>query len=99
MTLSNIVRGAFQSCNIGSWVSADANGPTPRDRRRRQMALLAFTELGLHRIEASALPHNAGSQSVLARNGFERIGVARGYLRIAGRWQDHVLYQLLAPHS
>ena len=29
----------------------------------------------------------------LQRNGFERIGVARRYLRINGSWQDHVLYQ------
>ena len=26
VTLSNIVRGPFQSCTIGYWVSADANG-------------------------------------------------------------------------
>ncbi len=26
-----------------------------------------------------------------------RYGLARRYLRIAGRWQDHVLFQLLDP--
>jgi ribosomal-protein-alanine N-acetyltransferase len=30
---------------------------------------------------------------VLTRTGFERIGVAPAYLNIAGRWQDHVLFQ------
>jgi ribosomal-protein-alanine N-acetyltransferase len=30
---------------------------------------------------------------VLTRAGFERIGVAPSYLHIAGRWQDHVLFQ------
>jgi len=33
---------------------------------------------------------------VLARNGFVRIGVAPSYLKIAGRWQDHVLFQRVA---
>jgi ribosomal-protein-alanine N-acetyltransferase len=34
---------------------------------------------------------------VLERNGFTRIGVAPAYLSIAGRWQDHALYQLTNP--
>jgi hypothetical protein len=36
---------------------------------------------------------------VLERNGFVRIGVAPSYLKIAGRWQDHVLFQLVADTS
>ena len=31
------------------------------------------------------------------RNGFARFGVAPGYLRIAGAWRDHAMYQLLNP--
>ena len=50
---------------------------------------------GLHRLQAGTLLHNAASQAVLQRNGFERIGVARRYLRIAGTWQDHVLLERL----
>ncbi len=42
--------------------------------------------------------HNAGSQRVLARNGFSRIGLAPQYLRIAERWQDCVLHQRLDEH-
>lgn len=60
---------------------------------------LAFTELGLHRVQAATLLNNAGSQRVLEKNGFERIGVARRYLRIAGKWQDHVLFQRIAEDS
>jgi [ribosomal protein S5]-alanine N-acetyltransferase len=30
---------------------------------------------------------------VLEKNGFERIGLARNYLRIDGEWHDHFLYQ------
>jgi ribosomal-protein-alanine N-acetyltransferase len=97
VTLSNIVRGPFQSCNIGYWVSADANGHGHATAAVAQMSEIAFSQLGLHRIEAGTLPNNTGSQRVLEHNGFERIGVARAYLSIAGRWQDHVLYQLLGP--
>ena len=58
---------------------------------------VAFGELGLHRIQAETLLHNTASQRVLRRNGFVRIGTAAAYLKIAGRWQDHHLYQVLNP--
>ncbi|WP_442858654.1 hypothetical protein [Arthrobacter sp. 9V] len=44
-------------------------------------------------MQAATLVHNAASQTVLKRSGFERIGVAPSYLQIAGEWQDHVLFQ------
>ena len=53
----------------------------------------AFGPLGLHRLEAGTLIDNIASQRVLERNAFARIGVAVRYLRIAGSWQDHFLYQ------
>jgi ribosomal-protein-alanine N-acetyltransferase len=58
---------------------------------------VAFVELGLHRVQAGTLLHNVGSQRVLERNGFTRIGLAQDFLKIAGRWQDHILFQLVAP--
>jgi ribosomal-protein-alanine N-acetyltransferase len=33
---------------------------------------------------------------VLEKNRFERIGVARSYLRINGAWRDFVLFQRVA---
>jgi ribosomal-protein-alanine N-acetyltransferase len=56
----------------------------------------AFGEAGLHRVEAGTLVDNVRSQRVLVKNGFRRIGLAPRYLRIAGRWQDHVLFQRLS---
>ncbi|MGO9080067.1 MAG: GNAT family N-acetyltransferase [Streptosporangiaceae bacterium] len=62
----------------------------------RQVITIAFGELGLHRIEAGTLPHNLRSRRVLERSGFTRFGLAPQYLSIAGRWQDHILYQRLS---
>jgi ribosomal-protein-alanine N-acetyltransferase len=97
VTLSNIVRGAFQSCNLGYWVGSAHNGRGVGTSAVREMIRVAFVELGLHRIEAGTLLENIGSQRVLERNGFVRFGTAPGYLNIAGRWQDHAMYQLLNP--
>ena len=96
ITLSNIVRGPFQSTNLGYWVASAANGRGVATAAVAAMSRVAFDEWGLHRIEAGTLVHNVGSQRVLERNGFIRFGVAPRYLQIAGEYQDHALYQRLA---
>ena len=97
ITISNVVRGAFQSANLGYWVSGPDNGRGFASGAVAEMVSLAFGDLGLHRIEAGTLLHNVASQRVLERNRFIRFGVAPRYLNIAGTWQDHALYQALAP--
>jgi ribosomal-protein-alanine N-acetyltransferase len=96
ITLNEIVRGPFQSCRMGYWVSATENGRGVATAAVAGMVRVAFAELGLHRIEAGTLLHNVASQRVLDRNGFVRFGVAPEYLNIAGKWQDHAMYQLIA---
>jgi [ribosomal protein S5]-alanine N-acetyltransferase len=97
ITLNGIVRGAFQSCSVGYWLSAAATGRGLATTALREVMADAFGELGLHRIQAETLPHNLASQRVLERNGFVRIGMAPTYLKIAGRWQDFILYQVINP--
>jgi ribosomal-protein-alanine N-acetyltransferase len=96
VALSNVVRGPLQSANLGYWVAEQANGQGLATKAVGELIPVAFGELGLHRLEAGTLVDNVGSQRVLEKNGFERIGVARGYLHIGGAWRDHVLFQLLA---
>ena len=94
VTLTNIVRGPFQSCvqsrllgRLSAW------RPWLGTAAVREIVEMAFGRIGLHRVEAGTLTHNIGSQRVLERNGLVRFGMAPAYLKIAGRWQDHVLYQ------
>ncbi|WP_395244057.1 GNAT family N-acetyltransferase [Agromyces sp. MMS24-K17] len=96
MTLSGIVLGVWCSANLGYWIAEHANGRGYATDGVRAMAAIGFGELGLHRIQAVTLRHNARSQRVLEKAGFEHIGMAPKYLRIAGRWQDHEMFQLLA---
>lgn len=97
ITLFHIERRAFQSANLGYWLGEAANGRGLATAAVGEMVRLAFDELGLHRVQAGTLLHNVRSQRVLERNGFVRFGVAPRYLQIAGQWQDHALYQVLAP--
>ena len=91
----NVVRGPLQSGTLGYWVAGHATGRGVATAATAAMVRTAFDEAGLHRLEAGTLPHNHASQRVLARTGFQRFGYAPRYLCIAGRWQDHVLFQLL----
>lgn len=96
VSLTAIERGVAQSAHLGYWVAQNANGRGAASEAVAAILRLAYGRLGLHRIQAGTLPHNTASQKVLERNGFERIGLARKYLRIAGEWQDHILFQRLA---
>lgn len=94
VTLTSIVRGPFLSGDLGYWIDKDYTG------RGLCTAAVAFgvqsaRQMGLHRLQASTLLHNAPSRRVLARLGFTEIGVAPAYLNIAGTWQDHMLHQIL----
>lgn len=87
--LSQIVMGPFCSCYMGYWTGA------PHVRRgyaSEGVALTlqrAFTELGLHRVEANIIPENVASSRVIARCRFRREGYSPRYLKIAGEWRDH----------
>jgi [ribosomal protein S5]-alanine N-acetyltransferase len=93
VNLNNVVRGVFASCNLGYFVSHRWNGQGIARRAIGAAVHRGFTELELHRVEAGTLLDNLRSQKVLLRNQFRLYGIARRYLRIDGRWQDHALFQ------
>ncbi len=56
---------------------------------------IAFRVLKLHRVEANIQPANLRSLALARDAGFVREGYSRRYVRIAGRWRDHVRLALL----
>ena len=99
INLNNIIRGAFQGASVGYWVSADRAGHGLASAAVAEVTVIGFGQIGLHRLEAGTLLHNTPSQRVLKRNGFHPFAVAESYLKIAGRWQDHILFQRLNTAS
>lgn len=96
MSVNDILRGALQLGNIGYWVDRKRAGRGLASAALAEVVEFAFGELGLHRLEAGTLPDNFASQRVLEKNGFDRIGLARSFLRIAGDWRDFYLFQRIA---
>ncbi len=95
-TLSLVRRGVAQACALGYWIGAAYAGRGHMTAAVARLAEHVFTDLRLHRLEAACVPANIASRRVLERCGFTEEGLARGYLKINGRWQDHVLFALLA---
>ena len=96
INLFHVVRGALQSGTIGYWVDRPRNSQGLATAAVREILSYAFDDLELHRIEAATLVDNLPSQRVLEKNGFERIGLARRFLRIDDEWRDFLLFQRVA---
>jgi ribosomal-protein-alanine N-acetyltransferase len=95
LNLRNIVRSDLMSCVIGYGLAPEAVGNGFMSEAIDRIVTVAFDELGLHRLEINIIPRNARSIAVAERCGFAREGLSRRYLKIAGRWEDHVRYALL----
>ena len=95
LTLGQVRRGVAQAATLGYWMGEPHAGRGHMASAVRATTGFAFATLRLHRLEAACLPHNEASQRLLERVGFRKEGYARAYLRIAGVWQDHLLFALL----
>ena len=95
ITLSNLRRGVTQAATVGYWMGL----PYARHGHMAEAVSLvldyAFDDLRLHRVEAACLVHNEPSSNLLLKIGFTEEGVARQYLCIDGRWQDHRTFGIL----
>ncbi|MGV4984363.1 GNAT family N-acetyltransferase [Streptomyces sp. NRAIS4] len=93
ITLSGIVMGPFCSSYLGYWVAEHEQGRGLATAAVERVCRIARDQVGLHRIEATTLLENTGSQRVLEKCGFEAIGMAPRYLHINGQWRDHRMFQ------
>ncbi|MDP5275773.1 GNAT family N-acetyltransferase [Chengkuizengella axinellae] len=90
ISLNNIVRGVFQSCHIGYQLSHNETNQGYMTEAVQRVIDYAFYDLKLHRIEANIMPINGASLKVVEKLGFESEGLAKKYLKINGKWEDHI---------
>src|SRR4051794_36259046 len=94
--LSQIFRKGFQNAYLGYYGSGENAGQGYMTEGLELVLEEAFGPLGLHRVEANIQPDNRASLALVERAGFRREGFSPRYLKIGGRWRDHVRYALLA---
>ena len=93
--ISEIVRGLFKSAYLGYYGFAPHAGAGYMTEGLELVLRVAFRQLRLHRVEANVQPSNRRSLAFIRHAGFVREGFSRRYVRIAGRWRDHVRLALL----
>ncbi len=95
INLSHIIRGPLQSAFIGYYAFKGFEGRGLMAAGMNLVIRYSFNKLRLHRLEANIQPANVRSISLVQRCGFQREGLARRYLKLGGRWQDHEHWVLL----
>jgi ribosomal-protein-alanine N-acetyltransferase len=96
LNLSEIVHGAFESAYLGYYALAPHAGAGYMTEAMVLVLDTAFLELGLHRVEANVQPVNVRSLALVERIGFSREGYSRRYVKVGGRWRDHVRLAMLS---
>lgn len=96
-SFTNIIRGPFQACHLGFSLGGEYEGNGLMHEALAAAISHIFEVHKLHRIMANYQPHNHRSEKLLGRLGFDREGLARKYLKINGRWTDHMLTSLINP--
>ena len=89
ININEIVRGVFQSGYLGYAAVARYAGQGYMREGLELVLARAFTELGLHRLEANIQPGNSASIALVRGAGFVHEGFSERYLKIGGRWRDH----------
>jgi [ribosomal protein S5]-alanine N-acetyltransferase len=95
-TISQIVRGAFQSAYLGYYAHQRHAGQGLMREAMEQVLAHAFGPLALHRLEANIQPGNQPSIALARGAGFRLEGFSPRYLLIGGQWRDHERYAITA---
>lgn len=95
VNFTGIIRGPFQACFLGYSLAESFQGSGYMFEILNDAIPYMFEEKKLHRIMANYMPCNQRSEKLLDRLGFEKEGLARDYLQINGRWEDHILTSLI----
>jgi [ribosomal protein S5]-alanine N-acetyltransferase len=95
-SLGQIFLGNFRNAYLGYSAFAPFEGQGYMTEGLRLVLREAFGPIDLHRVEANIQPENVRSIALAERVGFRREGFSPRYLKIGGRWKDHVRYAILA---
>ncbi len=95
VSFTSIIRGVFLSCFLGYKLDKDEINKGYMTEAVGKGITVMFEDYGLHRIEANIMPKNLRSLKVVEKLGFHNEGLALKYLKINGKWEDHIHMVLL----
>lgn len=80
---------------IGYWLGVPYWNQGVTTEAARAIVDYGFTELELHRIDATCLPRNIGSSRVMEKAGMTYEGTLRGYVQKDGVFEDAAMYAVV----
>jgi ribosomal-protein-alanine N-acetyltransferase len=92
--LTNIVRGALQSCFIGYWIGKPFVNRGYATEAVKLALQFAFEHAKLHRASLWIGVENAASLRVAEKLGLRHEGTARRSLFLGGKWQDTHIFAI-----
>ena len=95
ITIDNIRQGSSQSASLGYWLAEEFVRNGYMTESMNKIIDYGFKDLNLSRFEAATLPENEPSRKLLEKLGFKYEGVAQSYLKIYGKWRNHIIYSKL----
>ena len=98
-SLSQIHLGPFRNAYLGYYAFVPHAGTGAMRAAMPLVFRFAFGGLGLHRLQANVQPGNERSIGLLRATGWREEGYARRYLKIGGRWRDHLMFAILAEEA
>lgn len=96
VSLSQILKHIRMSASLGYHIDTNFEGQGITSEAVKIITAYAFKNFRLQSIEAGFLPNNLKSERVLLKCGFKKCGLFPEYLLLNGKWEDHLVYQLLA---
>ncbi|MGM9971332.1 MAG: GNAT family N-acetyltransferase [Anaeroplasmataceae bacterium] len=90
LNFNGIILGSFSSCFLSFRLDKDEVRNGYMTEAIKKGIEIAFTDLGLHRIEANIMPNNKPAIDLVSKLGFYNEGLAKKYLKIHGKWEDHI---------
>jgi ribosomal-protein-alanine N-acetyltransferase len=94
-SIFDIRRGLFQNASLGFKLGSENRNKGLMREALRFAIDYAFSTLGLHRLEVQTSVCNNSAVRLVEHLGFDRIGIAQGYIKINADWEDYYLYSLL----
>ncbi len=99
MSLSQIVRGYFQSAFLGYQLDVDEIRKGYMSEALPVLLRVGFDVFDLHRIEANIMNANQASIATALKLGFSFEGEASAYLFIQDSWKDHCHFSLIRQNQ
>jgi [ribosomal protein S5]-alanine N-acetyltransferase len=96
VNVSDAIFGNFRSAHLSYYAFAGHEGRGLMAEGVRWVVQHAFTELGLHRLEANIQPGNEPSRRLAEACGFRLEGFSPNYLTVDGDWRDHERWAITA---